>query len=200
MTTPCRTRTADGGTGPQDLLLVQGALAGDPAAVDGLVQRLSCVVRFVFRLNQTLGYRLATESLEDVVQQVHAALWPRLADYTGAAALETWVFGFCRNCLRAEARRRWSAGSTDALDAARSDDPDPVQEAERAEGVDRLHAELDRLSPVEREAVSLRHLEGWSFEEIGRRQGLAASTIKDRCYRAMCRLKERLGRSQGGMR
>ena len=103
-----RTLPSDRGTGPRDLLLVQQALRGDAESVEELLARLSCTVRFVYRLNRTTGYFMTTEALEDVVQQVYAAFWPRLADYTGTAALESWVYGFCRNCLRAEARRRHS--------------------------------------------------------------------------------------------
>ena len=74
-------------------------------AVDGLLQRLGCIPRFVFRLNRSLAIGLPVEALEDVVQQVYAAVWPRLRDFHGRNPLETWVFGFCRNCLRSAARR-----------------------------------------------------------------------------------------------
>lgn len=194
--------TADGGTAPEDLLLVRRALQGDSLAVDQVLERLSCVVRFVYRLNRSLGYGLPPEQLEDVVQQVYLAVWPRLPDYVGSAALESWVFGFCRNCLRAAARRRAQAAQTTvglgadgelggAVDALR---PGPETNVEETEGLDALQAELERLSPAEREVVELRHLEGWSFEQIARQRDLPASTVKDRCYRALVRLRERLER------
>ncbi len=180
-------------------MLVQRALRGEPGAVEGLLQRLSCVLRFVFRLNRTLGYRLPTDALEDVVQQVYLAVWPRLRDFAGSAALESWVFGFCRNCLRAEMRRRRSAGRAaaiaDELEQWVEDDaPRPGAAIETAEGLDALRDELDQLTPDERQAVELRHLEGMSFEDIARLVRVPASTIKERCYRAMMRMKGRLRR------
>jgi RNA polymerase sigma-70 factor (ECF subfamily) len=72
------------------------------------------------------------------------------------------------------------------------DEPAPQAEMLRSEGVDAVRAELDRLEPAEREVVRLRHLEGWSFEQIARLRGLPASTVKDRCYRALMKLKGRL--------
>ena len=191
-------RPFDQGTGPEDLLLVRRALRGDREAVDAVLQRFSCIARFVFRIHETMGYGLAPEQLEDVVQQVYMAVWPRLGDYAGSAALESWVYGFCRNCLRAEARRRAMNAKVvsfvgDDLDRGQqTDDPAPHDAVARAEGVDAVREELENLKPVEREVVRLRHLEGWSFEQIARHQDLPASTVKDRCYRALMKLKGRL--------
>lgn len=187
------------GTGPKDTILVQRALARDHQALEELLGRLGCVVRFVYRLNRTLGYGLPAEVLEDVVQQVYMAIWSRLRDYGGTASLESWAFGFCRNCLRAEARRRAQRAKTDAsdhveLERSPSSDLLPGQAAERTERIDAVLDELEKLDPPLREAVVLRHLQGWSFEEIARRQGLPASTVKDRCYRALMRMRERLRR------
>jgi RNA polymerase sigma-70 factor (ECF subfamily) len=192
---------ADGGTGPQDLLLVREALRGTRASVDAVLGRMSCVVRFVFRLNRTMGYHLPTEGLEDVVQQVYVAVWPRLVDYAGTSALETWVFGFCRNCLRAEFRRR-----TTRLRMVQVDDewdqkcgaaPAAEEQALRLEGLDLLQEELERLPPLDREVVELRHLHGWSFEQIARQKNLPASTVKDRCYRALDKIRMRMKRRYG---
>jgi RNA polymerase sigma-70 factor (ECF subfamily) len=194
MTRASTTLVDRGGTGPEDLVLVRRALRGEPAAVEALLGRLACVVPFVFRLNRTVGYGLATDSLEDVVQQVYATVWPRLRAFQGASALESWVFGFCRNCLRAEARRRAQqhrapdAGLEEHLPAAAG----PEQAIATAERIDALRAEIDRLEPDEREAVVLRHIEGMSFEQIARRLSLPASTVKDRCYRAMSKMRTRL--------
>ena len=190
---------SDGGTGPQDLMLVQRAVRGEAAAVDELLVRLSCVVRFVYRLNKTLGFGLLVESLEDVVQQVYMAVWPRLAEFQGSSALESWVYGFCRNCLRAELRRKRMQGrvcsvADEELDRAHSAPslPAPTDALVQGEGIEHLHAELAKLKVEEREVVVLRHLEGWSFETIARRQGISASTVKDRCYRALMKMKGRL--------
>jgi RNA polymerase sigma-70 factor (ECF subfamily) len=190
------------GTGPRDLLLIQTALQGDAGAVEQLLTRLSCTVRFVYRLNRALGYGMTTEALEDVVQQVYTAIWPRLVDYTGTAALESWVYGFCRNCLRAESRRRHQFPRPIPLSDLEREPPGgesrPDESLLRTEGLELLHEELLNLNPAERDAVCLRHIEGWSFEQIAQHQGLAASTVKDRCYRAIMRMKDRLGRRDVG--
>src|SRR5690606_13577815 len=115
----------------------------------------------------------------------------------------SWAFGFCRNCLRAEARRRrgtrLGAGTTaltdDVLDG-HAGDRGVSRERDVAwlDGLRALREELDRLPPDERAVVELRHLEEWSFERIARELALPASTVKDRCYRALTKLKARLRR------
>lgn len=187
-----------GGTGPKDLVLVQAALRGEESAVQEILSRLSCVVRFVFRLNKTLGYALPTEGLEDVVQQAYVAIWPRLRDYAGTAALETWVYGFCRNCLRSEMRRRVGqvrevCGREELLQRC-AEVPAPEDAAVQAEGLDMLQEELARLDPLDHEIVELRHLQEWSFEQIAEQKGLPVSTVKDRCYRALDKIRFRMTR------
>jgi RNA polymerase sigma-70 factor (ECF subfamily) len=187
-----------GSTGPSDLLLVRRALGGEHEAADALLQRLACIHRFVSRLNRTLGYGLPTDVLEDVVQQVYAAVWPRLPDFAGSAAIESWVFGFCRNCLRAEARRRRHGGrplpGSGDPDLPAADGAQSAARVEHEEGVDVLRAELARLGPEERQVVEMRFLEELSFEQIARLLAVPASTVKDRCYRALQRLQGRMRR------
>jgi len=167
------------------------------------MQRLSCVVRFVYRLNRTMGYQMPTEGLEDVVQQVYLAVWPRLVDYSGTAALETWVYGFCRNCLRSEFRRRTSRLRMIQKDEDWGESSDeaaaPEEHALRMESLDLLQEELRRLPEFDREIVELRHLHDWSFEQIARHKSLPPSTIKDRCYRAIDKVRVRMKRRDGNV-
>ncbi len=189
------------GTGPQDLLLVQRSLRGERAPIDEVMQRLGCVVRFVYRLNRTMGYQMPTEGLEDVVQQVYLAVWPRLSDYSGTAALETWVYGFCRNCLRSEFRRRTSRLRTIQAEEDWAEQigsaPAPEDYALRSESLDLLQEELSQLKEFDREIVELRHLHDWSFEQIARQKNLPPSTVKDRCYRSIDKIRVRMKRRHG---
>ncbi len=182
-----------------DLLLVGQALAGDRDAVDRLLGRLSCTARFVFRMNHALHIGLPTEALEDVVQQVYTTVWTRLESYSGAASLESWAFGFCRNCLRAELRRRSKRlhllrSASEHLAQTETPNSQPEIDLMQHEGLDLLQEELAKLSPEERTVVELRHLEDWSFERISRHLQMPASTIKDRCYRALQKLRGALRR------
>lgn len=198
---PTTSLSAERGTGPQDLLLVQDALRGERTRIDEVMQRLGCVVRFVYRLNRTMGYQMPTEGLEDVVQQVYVAVWPRLCDYAGTSALETWVYGFCRNCLRSEFRRRASRLRVVQIDEEWTEQSAavsaPEEQALRMEGLDLLREELAGLEDFDREIVELRHFYDWSFEQIARQKNVPPSTVKDRCYRSMDRIRTRMKRRYG---
>ena len=198
---PSTLERGDQGTGPQDQILIQAALSGRRDSVDTVMQRLSCVVRFVYRLNRSMGYHMPTEGLEDVVQQVFLALWPRLPEFAGTSALETWVYGFCRNCLRAEFRRRTSrqrpVQNDESLREQVTQTPPPEEIAVQMESLDLLHEELEQLPDDDREIVELRHLQGLSFEQIARQKHLPPSTIKDRCYKAVDKIRMRLKRRHG---
>ena len=82
----------------------------------------------------------------------------------------------------------------------REDAPEasPVHRAEQREHLDLVRDELAQLPELERVVVELRHLEDWSFERIARELGIAASTVKDRCYRGLSRIEERLRRRDVG--
>jgi RNA polymerase sigma-70 factor (ECF subfamily) len=191
--------------GGDDVALVRRAVSSaDREAIEEVLARLACVPRMVHRLDRTLGHGLPTDALEDVVQQVYAAIWPRLGAFHGGASLESWAFGFCRNCLRAEARRR--ANRVRLLPGVGQDgfeglgewvpavEPEPEAGALDRERLELLQRELARLPAEERQVVELRFVEDWSYERIARELALAASTVKDRCYRALSKLKEGLRR------
>jgi RNA polymerase sigma factor (sigma-70 family) len=87
-----------------------------------------------------------------------------------------------------------TAGLDDLERSQPSVDEPPAETLSHNERLEAAMDELQRLDPHEQEVVRLRHLEGHSFEQIARQQGLPPSTVKDRCYRALVKLKGRLKR------
>ena len=68
----------------------------------------------------------------------------------------------------------------------------PSEEAVRAELRERLQAVLERLSPEDREVVSLRHFEQLSTEETAAVLGISAAAAGKRYVRALTRLRRLL--------
>jgi RNA polymerase sigma-70 factor (ECF subfamily) len=81
----------------------------------------------------------------------------------------------------------------ESLDEATSlppcDKPGPERLAESAEVRRRVAGALDRLSPLERAAFTLRHFEGRTIEEISRTLGLGTSAAKHSVFRAVKKLR-----------
>jgi RNA polymerase sigma-70 factor, ECF subfamily len=186
-----------GGSG--DLELVRDALQRQPQAIEGLIARLKCLPRMIAAQNASLGRPLASQDLEDVVQNSIAALWSKLAQYDGRVRLETWV---------------WRFGYLELLYALRRRRRSPVvlpREEERAAAAvgpagpefEDIHQGLERLDADASTLIHLRCFEDLSFEQIGTRLGLPTNTAKTRYYRALHRLrswlsKERAPHSEGG--
>jgi RNA polymerase sigma-70 factor (ECF subfamily) len=89
-------------------------------------------------------------------------------------------------------------GDDNALDAAPSHRPGPVEWAVASELSERLRRALCRLPQPQAEAFSLHALSGWSYEEIGRQTGMSSSAVGVNIHRARQRLAELLGDLKAG--
>lgn len=137
---------------------------GDPDAARLLMQRL---------LPRVLSYaaRMVSDraEAEDVAQDSMMRLWKIAPDWRqGEAKVTTWLYrvvtNLCTDRLRARQRRR-----AVALD----DGPEMPDGAVSAlsgmiaqQRLDALQAALDTLPDRQRQAVVLRHIEGWGNPEI----------------------------------
>jgi RNA polymerase sigma-70 factor (ECF subfamily) len=180
--------------GSEATAVLARARQGDNDAFRTLVERHA---ERVFRL----AYRIARNEhdAEDIVQESFLRAYCQLDRFEARANFGTWLHRIVANCavdlLRArQARRDQSRG--EALDAAApslpSDRPGPDRLAASAEIDRHVAGALDRLSPLERAAFTLRHYEGLSIDEIGRTLGLGTSAAKHSVFRAVRKLRAAL--------
>jgi RNA polymerase sigma-70 factor (ECF subfamily) len=73
----------------------------------------------------------------------------------------------------------------------------PSQAAHRAEVMSGLREALDRLDPIDREVLALRHFEEMSNHEVAAMLGIQTAAASKRYVRALERLREALERSPG---
>ena len=180
---------------PVDLAVLARAREGDEAAFEALVVRHS-------RRAFLLAFRMSgnEQDAEDIVQESFLRAYRQLSRFQARADFGTWLYRIVANCavdlLRAR-RSRPGPASPDRLDAwastAVSATPAPDRLAASADIQRRVRAALDDLSPVERAAFSLRHAEGRSIKEIGRMLNLGVSATKHAVFRAVRKLRRRLG-------
>jgi len=169
-----------------DQELVRAVLAGDPRAIDALVERLGCIPRVLTLLNQRVGGALGPEDLGDLTQDTLALLWPRMANYTGEASLETWFYGFCFNGFMNAVRKKRQMQSVDSLPEK------PAALPTRISGLleyEHVHRGLEQLGGREMRVIRLKYFDELTFEEIGARMGLSPNTVKTCYYRGMRRLE-----------
>ncbi len=175
-------------TAAQDLAVIRAALAGDRSAGEALAARLALVPRLLAAINSRRGRSLGPGDLEDLAQDVLVILWQKLDRFQGVGTLESWLHRFCvleyRNRVRFLNRRSPPRGEIA--------EPGNTFTEENTVDVEAIETELTRLGPPEEEVVRMKHYDDLTFEEIGERLGVPASTAKARYYRGILRLRGRL--------
>jgi RNA polymerase sigma-70 factor (ECF subfamily) len=180
-----------------DAAIVAEVLAGDREAFRLLVERHS---RLIFRV----AYRMTGDQYdaEEVVQETLLRAYKSLDRFELRSNFGTWVYRIATNCTLDLLRRKSHMKDTCQI----ADNPDPaedeVQLAATSPGPERLllSAELKRklaqalelLTPTERVAFTMRHMEGQSIEEISRALDVKVSATKNSVFRAVQKLRQQL--------
>jgi RNA polymerase sigma-70 factor (ECF subfamily) len=179
-----------------DAAAVALARDGDSEAFRALVERHS---RAVYRLAHRMTGN--PSDAEDVVQETFLRAYKQLGRFESRANFGTWVHRIAVNCsidlIRARPRREAAhdAGDLDHVSAAQAleaERPSPERLTLSAEVQGRVSEAMTGLSPMERAAFMLRHLEGQSIEEISRALGLKANATKHSIFRAVKKMRNAL--------
>jgi len=169
-----------------DAELMQRWQNGDATAFEAIVTRWQQpVARFLYRMTGR------ADLVGDLCQEVFLRVYKSSPRYREGGVFTSWLFRVALNIARDAARRgRRLPGPLD------DDPPDGAagaetvcQQRELAGVMARAVAELPE--PL-RLALTLRHDEEMSFEEIARLTGTPASTVKSRFAAALARLRTQL--------
>jgi RNA polymerase sigma-70 factor, ECF subfamily len=169
-----------------DLDAIRRVLAGDVESFRRLVERYQ-------RPLLTLVRSLTPPNTdhEGVTQEVFLAAFRRLASFDPKrSAFSTWLFTITRNRCRNELARRRPVAGIELPDVV--DLRSPERAASGAELFHQLDAALDALPFEQRSAFVLAHMQGLSYEEVGRIEGVGVGTVKSRIARAREKLRSLL--------
>ncbi len=142
---------------------------------------------------------------EDLTQEVFVKILGALDAFQEKSALSTWIYRITLNHCASEARRlstrkrkmevtitpadpSGEEGQMDLGDSS-SDPARNVEEAERSEIIQKAILTLD---PEFREALVLRDVDGFSYEEIAEIIRKPVGTVRSRIHRARLELREKL--------
>ena len=131
---------------------------------------------------------------DDAAQEVFLKAYRALDRFSGDADFGTWVHriavNHCLDVLRAAARRR-----TDSLEGLMEEDSKALARVLSEEGPARALENRDaaarllaRLNPEQRIALTLRELEGLSYEEIAAAMSCSLDSVKARIRRGRAEL------------
>ncbi len=133
------------------------------------------------------AYEVDRSRQQDLLQDIHVALWRSLATFKGQCSLRTWVYRIAHNTaatyVRARVRmRRVKAVSLEELDEEISH-PDSEGLIDHAVILEKLRALIRRLKPIDQE-VFLLYLEGVDAGGIAEIVGISAGNVAQKIHRA----------------
>ena len=175
---------------------------GDAAAFEILVhERSGEIYGLLYRLTEN------SEEARDLTQETFLRAFQSIAHFRGESDLRTWMYRIAIN----QARNRWrwwrrrrrdvtvsidapqANGQNSLLATLKSDNGgNPEKEALAHERERALHKALSSLKRVYREAVVLRDIEGFAYEEIAVTLEISVGTVKSRLARGRQELRRKL--------
>ncbi|MBW2283452.1 MAG: sigma-70 family RNA polymerase sigma factor, partial [Deltaproteobacteria bacterium] len=158
---------------------------------------------FVFNLS----YRLLGdyEDANDAAQEAFIKAYRSLKKFRFESTFSTWLYRItvntCKNRLNSKAHRQKrrtvaldnpAAEGGSAAYQVKNGSPGPAARLERKERAAMVQKAIDALDADRKTVVTLRDIQGLTYEEIAAITGFALGTVKSKIARARAELRERL--------
>ncbi|QJQ04709.1 RNA polymerase sigma factor RpoE [Undibacterium piscinae] len=181
-----------------DQLLVERVQHGDKKAFELLVSKYQ---RKLMRLVSRLVHDQA--EAEDVVQEAFIKAYRALANFRGDAAFYTWLYRIgintAKNHLVSQGRRAPTSTDADIEEAETFVDADGLKDMNTPESLlaskqiaATVNSAMMSLPEELRNAISLREIEGMSYEEISEVMSCPIGTVRSRIFRAREAIADKL--------
>ncbi|MBI2770072.1 MAG: RNA polymerase sigma factor RpoE [Burkholderiales bacterium] len=176
-----------------DLMLVERTVAGDQKAFELLV------VKYQRRIERLIGRMVRDVDLvEDIAQETFIRAYRALAQFRGEAQFYTWLYRIAVNTAKkalmdlkrdplvsqsalrgGDDEDETSAGENELTSA---ETPETVLAAKEIAAA--VNSAMEALPEELRQAVTLREIEGLSYEEIAEVMNCPIGTVRSRIFRA----------------
>ncbi len=172
-----------------DQKLVVRVQKGDKTAFDLLVRKYQHkVAKLVSR------YVRDRREVEDVTQEAFIKAYRAIGGFRGESAFYTWLYRIAVNTAKnyLESQGRRPPGSDMEIEGAEliesgeglRDQATPERQMLTNEIAATVHRVLEHLPPDLRTAITLREIEGMSYEEIAEVMDCPIGTVRSRIFRA----------------
>ncbi len=135
------------------------------------------------------------DAASDCAQEAFIRAYKALHQYDPALPFGPWIFRIATNASLNHVQR-WHAHQTpveELPDSAEPVDSGPEASALRREAVTEVVAAMSELPPAYRAALTLRHMQQLSYQEVADTLGIPLGTVKTHLHRARAALRARLG-------
>ncbi len=173
-----------------DQQLVERAQRGEKHAFELLV------AKYQRRLARLISRIVRDPSeVEDVVQEAFIKAYRALPQFRGDAAFYTWLYRIgvntAKNYLVSQGRRAPTSTEKDAEEAETFDDADKLRDINTPESMlmsrqvaATVNSAMDKLPEELRTAITLREVEGMSYDDIAEFMNCPIGTVRSRIFRA----------------
>jgi RNA polymerase sigma-70 factor (ECF subfamily) len=185
------------GDNQTDQALVERVQRGDKAAFDLLVLKYQNRV-----INLISRYVRDSAEVYDVAQEAFIKAYRALPNFRGDSAFYTWLYRIAINTAKnhlVAMGRRPPQSDIEVEDAEQFESAGDLREHDTPEGlllkdeIERVVTEtIEQLPEDLRTAITLRELEGLSYEEIAEAMGCPVGTVRSRIFRAREAIQKRL--------
>ena len=172
-----------------DQQLVVRVQQGDKKAFDLLV------LKYQLRLSKLVSRFLRNQSdVPDVVQEAFIKAYRALPNFRGDSAFYTWLYRIAINTAKNHLVSQSRKNPPNSIDVQDAEDygasewlkeyASPEREALASELEATIYQAMDGLPSDLREAITLREIEGLSYEEIAAVMDCPIGTVRSRIFRA----------------
>lgn len=181
-----------------DQQLVERVQHGDQRAFGLLVEK------YQRKLGRLLGRMIRDQAeVEDMVQESFIKAYRALPNFRGDSAFYTWLYRIgintAKNHLVALGRRPQALNDIEIEDAENFEDGDELRTVDTPESelmtkqiAQTVNAAMEALPEDLKSAISLREIEGLSYEEIASLMNCPIGTVRSRIFRAREAIAEKL--------
>ena len=184
-----------------DALLIDRVKRGDVRAFEMLV------VKYQRRIERLIGHMVRdTDLVQDIAQETFIRAYRAIPQFRGESAFYTWLYRIAVNTAKkALVELKRDPLVTESALSSREDDEEPSRvENELSDGetpdallaskeiAATVNAAIEALSEDLRQAITLREIEGLSYEEIATVMNCPIGTVRSRIFRAREAIAERL--------
>ena len=177
-----------------DLMLVERTVAGDQKAFELLV------LKYQRRIERLIGRMVRdTDLVEDIAQETFIRAYRALAQFRGEAQFYTWLYRIAVNTAKkalvdlkrdptvSESALRGGGDEEDETsgmenELTSAETPETILAAKEIAAA--VNSAMEALPEELRQAVTLREIEGLSYEEIAEVMNCPIGTVRSRIFRA----------------
>lgn len=183
-----------------DAMLVERTVAGDQKAFELLV------IKYQRRIQRLIGRMVRDVDLvEDIAQETFIRAYRALTQFRGDAQFYTWLYRIAVNTAKKALMdlKRNPTVSENSFKSGDDDETSPLENelisSETPDAVlaskeiaEMVNAALESLPEELRQAITLREIEGLSYEEISDAMNCPIGTVRSRIFRAREAISEKV--------